>query len=103
MLDRTRLALYMHMKYGGTKPPIIQTTSLLIAAPWLWHSIGICTFNHPKTDWDLIAGYKFVYALEVKLDVLVVGIEVNSYSCKHYYASCTGASRNMVVPILPCR
>ena len=48
MLDRTRLALYMHMKYGGTKPPIIQTTSLLIAAPWLWHSIGICTFNPSK-------------------------------------------------------
>ena len=43
MLDQTRLALYMHMKYGGTKTAIIQTTSLLIAARWLWHSIGICT------------------------------------------------------------
>ena len=48
MLDRTRLALYMHMKYGGTKTPTIQTTSLLIAAPWLWHSIGICTLNTSK-------------------------------------------------------
>ena len=47
-------------------------------------------------------GSKCVYALKAKLDLLVAGIELVNSSCKRHSGSCTSASRNTVMPRLPC-
>ena len=75
-LDQKRVELY-NDKVWGTKTPTIQTISLLIAAPWLWHSIRICTLPVQNGFEPNCGGKKkIVYALEAKLDLLVAGIEL---------------------------